>query len=95
MATLHSLLLSKVLSEGMAKKTSSGLNFEQLSLAYARSETERFTSMQASERNLGNRKSEKISKKVINALSEYFQKVNCLYYCASNGVLYVVWLSLA
>ena len=45
-ATLHSLVLSKVLSEGITKNIPfSELKFEHLRLAYARNETEQFTSV--------------------------------------------------
>ena len=45
-ATLHSLVLSKVLSEGMTKNIPfSKLKFEHLRLAYAKNKNERLTSM--------------------------------------------------
>ena len=94
MATLQSLVLSKVLSEGMANKyQSSGLKFEHLSLAYAKNETEEL-------RNMLSKKfwSDK-TKKIINALREHIRKSNLFvlqsfelsFMCSYRGRFLLSW----
>ena len=98
MATLQSLVLSKVLSVEIANKyPSSRLKFEYLSLAYAKNKTEGLRSM-LSEKFRGVVRVTK-SKKIINALREHFKKTNLVvllsfdlsFMCSYHGL----WLSWA
>ena len=73
-ATLHRLVLSKVLSKGMAKKILfPGLKFENFRLAYARNETEGLTGM-LSEKSWKIFRVTKSKRFLKNPLSEYFKK---------------------
>ena len=97
MATLQSLVPSKVLSAEMANKyLSLGLKFDRFNLAYVKNDTEGLRSMLL-EKFRGVVRVTK-SKKIINALREHFKKSNLFvllslessFMCSYHG-LWLLW----